>query len=261
MNNVNLAKTAEVLCTLGKHLALYGAETRLIVQSVKEMAADLGLLKIDLALTRTGITVKIIKGQAKVIEFAEITSFGINMSALTSLHQICLEVKEGKLKDPEEILLAINAVKAGSYDKSLLILIEAVAASAFAFLNGGNLAIMAATFCGGLLLMFIRFFLLKRGFFECFAFTVSAFCGSSFTLLVAKCLLHLPTPEISIAVMATTLLLVPGFPFMNGFLDVFKGYMDVGISRLINASVLIMAAAIGLIGTVYLVYSPLWEQL
>ena len=139
MNNVNLAKTAEVLCTLGKHLALYGAETRLIVQSVKEMAADLGLLKIDLALTRTGITVKIIKGQAKVIEFAEITSFGINMSALTSLHQICLEVKEGKLKDPEEILLAINAVKAGSYDKSLLILIEAVAASAFAFLNGGNL--------------------------------------------------------------------------------------------------------------------------
>ena len=61
--------------------------------------------------------------------------------------------------------------------------------------------------------------------------------------------------------MATTLLLVPGFPFMNGFLDVFKGYMDVGISRLINASVLIMAAAIGLIGTVYLVYSPLWEQL
>ena len=261
MDNLNLAKKAEVLCVLGKHLAHYGAETRLIVQSVKEMAADLGLLKIDLALTRTGITVKIIKEHDQVIEFAEITAFGINMGALTKLHQICLNVKAGKLKDPQEILQAINAVKAKTYDKRLLILIEAIAASAFAFLNGGNLAIMAATFCGGLILMFVRFYLLSRGFFECFVFTVSAFCGSTFTLIVAKCLMALPTNEISIAVMSTTLLLVPGFPFMNGFLDVFKGYMDVGISRLVNASVLTMAAAIGLIGTVYLVYSPLWEQM
>ena len=249
------------MCTLGKNLALYGAETRLIVQSVKEMAVDLKKKKIDLALTRTGITVKIFEGQEQVIEFAEISAFGINMGALTELHQICLRVKNGKLKNLQEILQEINAVKAKTYGKRLLIFIEAAASSAFAFLNGGNLAVMAATFCGGLVLMSLRFFLLSRGFFECFAFTVSAFCGSTFTLLVAKCLMHLPTNELSIAVMATTLLLVPGFPFMNGFLDVFKGYMDVGISRLINASVLIMAAAIGLIGTVYLVYSPLWEQL
>lgn len=261
MSNLNLASKAEVLCTLGKHLALYGAETRLIVQSVKEMAADLGISKIDLGLTRTSITVKIFEGQEQVIEFAEINAFGINMSALTDLHQVCLKVKDGKLKDPQKILQAINAVKVKTYNKKYLIFIEALAASAFAFLNGGNLEIMAATFCGGIVLMFVRFFLLGRGFFECFAFTVSAFCGSSFTLVVAKCLMQLSTNEISLAVMSTTLLLVPGFPFMNGFLDVFKGYMDVGLSRLINASVLTMAAAIGLIGTVYLVYSPLWEQL
>ena len=261
INNSELSLKAKLLCTLGWRMALCGAETRLIVQSVRQMGVDLGLAEIDLGLSRTGLVVKVHKGSEYCVEFREITAFGINMSSLTELNRICLDVSKGKLSDPKEIFHAIEAVNPKNYNQKLLIVIESLAAGLFAFLNGATLLVMACSIIGGLLLMTVRFSMLKKGFFESFAFMCSAFCGSFLALLCAKLIFNLSTNETSLALMSTSLLLVPGFPFMNGFLDIFKGYVDMGISRIIHAFVLTSAAAIGLIGTVFINTLPIFEAL
>ncbi|WP_286035909.1 hypothetical protein [Succinatimonas hippei] len=44
----DISLKAKLLCTLGWRMALCGAETRLIIQSVRQMGVDLGLSEVDL---------------------------------------------------------------------------------------------------------------------------------------------------------------------------------------------------------------------
>lgn len=66
--------------------------------------------------------------------------------------------------------------------------------------------------------------------------------------------LNASADETRLAIMATTLLLVPGFPYMNGFLDIFKGYLEIGVMRLIYSIILTACAASGLLGALYLMW-------
>ena len=247
-----LALKAKLLATLGWRMASYGAETRLIVQSVKKMAHDLGCHSVDLSITRDGIIVKLRRGYEVAVEFKEIKQFAINMDALARLHHICLFVSEGKLTDPKKIYHAIRAVRPRHYSRNLLIVIEAIAGGCFAYLNGGTLAVCLSAIIGGLLLMYSRFAFIKRGFFESFTFMLSACIGSLIASLLCHYGFHASQDETLIAATCTTLLLVPGFPMLNGFLDIFKGYVPIGLTRLVIAVVLVISAAVGLLTTSYL---------
>lgn len=247
-----LAVKAKLLCTLGWRMAQCGAETRLIVQSVKAVAQKLGCSSIDMSLTREGIIIKLRQGNKICVEFKEIKGFSINMDSLDRLHKICLKVISGELTDPKKIYLAIRAVRPRHYQHNHLIVIEALAGACFAYLNGGNFAVCASAFIGGLFLMYARFKFIKRGFFEAFVFMLAAFIGSLVAMLTAHYVFNAPSAQVVLAATATTLLLVPGFPLINGFLDIFKGYVPVGLTRMVIAFVLVVAAAVGLLVTTYM---------
>ena len=100
--------------------------------------------------------------------------------------------------------------------------------------------------------MAVRFRLISLGFYETFSFMASAFLGCSISFVLSHVILNASPQDIKLAVMATTLLLVPGYPIMNGFLDIFKGYIETGVFRLIQAFILTMAAATGLLGALYM---------
>ena len=247
-----LALKTKLLATLGWRLASCGAETRLIVQSVKKMAYDLGCHAIDLSISRNGILVKLRNGQKISVEYMEIRHFVINMDSLARLHEICLQVSEGKLTDLHKIFFAIRAVRPRHYNHKHIIVIEALAGAGFAYLNGGHLGVCISALLGGLCLMFFRFLFIKRGFFETFTFMLSACIGSLVASLVAHYGFAVSSFEVTLAATATTLLLVPGFPLINGFLDIFKGYVTMGFNRLVIAVVVVMSAAIGLLTSTYI---------
>lgn len=247
-----LALKTKLLATLGWRLASCGAETRLIVQSVKKMAYDLGCHAIDLSISRNGILVKLRNGQKVSVEYMEIRHFVINMDSLARLHEICLQVSEGKLTDLHKIFFTIRAVRPRHYNHKHIIVIEALAGAGFAYLNGGHLGVCISALLGGLCLMFFRFLFIKRGFFETFTFMLSACIGSLVASLVAHYGFAVSSFEVTLAATATTLLLVPGFPLINGFLDIFKGYVTMGFNRLVIAVVVVMSAAIGLLTSTYI---------
>lgn len=251
-DNEDLALKAKLLSTLGWRMASVGAETRLIVQSVKKMSHDLGCRNIDLSISRDGIMVKLRRGNNIAVDFKEIKHFAINMDSLCRLHQICLRVSNGSLSDPHQIFLAIRAVRPRHYQHKQLIFIEAIAGGCFAYLNGGNAGVCLGALIGCLFLMYYRFLFIRRGFFESFTFMLCACIGSSIAALCCHYLFNGTQSNVMLAATASTLLLVPGFPLINGFLDIFKGHVPIGLNRIVIALVLIVSAAVGLLMTSFI---------
>ena len=251
-DNEDLALKAKLLSTLGWRMASVGAETRLIVQSVKKMSHDLGCRNIDLSISRDGIMVKLRRGSNIAVDFKEIKHFAINMDSLCRLHQICLRVSNGSLSDPHQIFLAIRAVRPRHYQHKQLIFIEAIAGGCFAYLNGGNAGVCLGALIGCLFLMYYRFLFIRRGFFESFTFMLCACIGSSIAALCCHYLFNGTQSNVMLAATASTLLLVPGFPLINGFLDIFKGHVPIGLNRIVIALVLIVSAAVGLLMTSFI---------
>jgi uncharacterized membrane protein YjjP (DUF1212 family) len=250
--NDELLLKAQVVCSLGCKMAQTGAETRLVVKSMNDMAMYLGLVNPQINYYRDSIQVYVNVGTVNASAFKTINVHGFNLYAVTELTHLCNYVKEGKITDPHKILRQITEVKLIHYNKWFVISMESLAAAGFAYTNHGTLKVMFAAFFGGFLLMNIRIFLTQKGFFESFIFMVSAFFGSTFAFLIAHFLLEASDTESSLSLMATSLLLVPGFPLVNGFLDLFKGYILNGVTRLATAFILIASATIGLVCAIHL---------
>ncbi len=247
-----LRRQAGILCLLGWKLAVAGAETRLVMQTIERLCQHFGIEKQEVFLTRSVIWIELYHEHQKACAQRRIQNFGINMSCVSELNLLVLRVLKGEIEDLGEFARLINEVNPLHYGQWKLTAIEALASLCFAFLNGGNLSVCIAALIGGFVLMAARFCLIKRGFFAPFAFIAAAFFGCTTTLLVSKYALMAQPSDMKLSIMATTLLLVPGYPYMNGFLDVFKGYLETGIYRLVNSVVLTMSAGIGLFGALWL---------
>ena len=231
-----LKRKCDLISKLGEILASSGAETRLILSSMDLLAKALNL-SVQSAVNRAGVFVSFDTPEGQVLSFRRIKTFGINMTIVTYCHQLCLKAERGEFKSLDEISEALNHLPHKHYPKIFLVPIEAIAAGCFAYLNQANLEVIASAILGALILMSIRFYL----------FMVSAFVGSFCALLFAKAQ-GVGLEGQTLAILATSLVLVPGFPLINGFLDLFKGYIDTGITRLMQALVLVSSAAIGILG-------------
>ena len=84
-------------------------------------------------------------------------------------------------------------------------------------------------------------------------FIFSAFVAS----LCASSALSLGIESAEIALATSVLYLVPGVPLINGVIDITDGHIQIGISRLVNALMLIVCIAIGMSGTLMLVKDSL----
>lgn len=242
----------DLISRLGQILAASGAETRLILSSMTILAAAFKL-KAHCAVNRAGVfvTLDAPDGNGQVFSFRRIKAFGINMTVVTYCHKLCLKAEKGEITDLKEIEDALNHLPSSGYPKPLLVFIDAAAGGAFAYLNGGGLEVIFGAFVGALVLMSLRFYLASRGFFDAFIFMASAFLGGLAAVLAAKSL-GADSNEMTLALLASSLVLMPGYPLINSFLDFFKGYIDTGITRLVQALVLIAHAGIGILGVILL---------
>mgnify|MGYP000349687796 CR=1 FL=1 len=87
----------------------------------------------------------------------------------------------------------------------------------------------------------------RRPLFACSAF-VASLCATA--ALRFDC-----TAEIALA--TSPLFLVPGVPLINGVIDIMEGHVLMGVSRLVNAMLLIVCIAVGLSATLLMVKDSL----
>lgn len=247
----DLRMKVKVVALIGARLARYGAETRLILNSMDQLARYLHLDKAQCGFDSQGTKVTCEGPSGQVFYYAKVTHYGINMAAVSEYHRICLKAARGDYQNLRELHDDVIRVQPKTYPRPLITAVECLAACAFCFLNhGGPLVCLCAAF-GALLLMLTRFALQDWGYFESFRVMAAAFAGG-LGATAAAALLHLPFAGAALAVLSTSLLLVPGFPMITGFLDVFKGYTSAGLLRLSHALIIITYAAFGIIGASYM---------
>ena len=120
----------------------------------------------------------------------------------------------------------------------------------FCRLFGGGIWAMLIVFTSTLVGFYLRQHLMHRGVNHYVVFIVSAFVAASSALT-----LGIDSAEIALA--TSVLYLVPGVPLINGVIDITDGHIQIGISRLVNALMLIICIAIGMSATLMLVKDSL----
>jgi uncharacterized membrane protein YjjP (DUF1212 family) len=122
------------------------------------------------------------------------------------------------------------------------------ACGAFAVLNGGiGLEVLAATI-GGVIGQVLRTILLRRHYNHYAVTALCALVASGLYTLLALSFLYagFGVPRHTIGFISSVLFLVPGFPMIAGLLDMLQYEMTASLTRLAYASMLMLAAALGL---------------
>ena len=107
--------------------------------------------------------------------------------------------------------------------------------------------------------MALRVFLQKYALFPFFVFGVLGFFGTLISYGCGAWIFHLEPQDMEIALIIGVLLLVPGFPFVNGVLDLFKGYYAMAFTRLMLTTMLLMAVSLGITGALYFIPLGFWK--
>ncbi|MGM1330357.1 threonine/serine exporter family protein, partial [Klebsiella michiganensis] len=101
------------------------------------------------------------------------------------------------------------------------------------------------TFCASTVAMYIRQVLTHRSMHPQINFCLTAFVATTISGLMLRLPAFVSTPTIAMA--ASVLLLVPGFPLINAVADMFKGHINTGLARWAIASLLTLATCIGVV--------------
>ena len=91
----------------------------------------------------------------------------------------------------------------------------------------------------------IRQLLAQRHLHPQINFCLTAFAATTISGLLLQLPTFSNTPTIAMA--ASVLLLVPGFPLINAVADMFKGHINTGLARWAIASLLTLATCVGVV--------------
>lgn len=129
-------------------------------------------------------------------------------------------------------------------EKDLTVLILVACANAcFCRLFQGDFVAMGLVFVATLGGFYLRQLLMHRHWNHLAVFTLSSFVASM--IASTGYLFSLgSTPEIALG--TSVLYLIPGVPLINSIMDIIDGHVLAGMSRFINATLLILCIAIGL---------------
>lgn len=233
------------LSIMAFRLGVCGAETRLIVQTVERLALAFGLHDINVAVLSQLIVIYSDKQGRSFIKAVKFNPGSINMHNLTSLIWIRIKTEKNHLS-PQEVMTMMDRIQSYPYSQLLTILSISIASGAFAMLNGGSLSVASAGVFAGALNMSLKIYLTKKRIFSIAVFLFCGFLGPLSAFLIYGMLFDNVTKnEAFPAMLASVLLLVPGFPYINGILDVFKGFYEPGVFRLLRATILLASGSVG----------------
>lgn len=147
---------------------------------------------------------------------------------------------EGRLND----ILAAPRVS-----RWLILMLISFANSAFCLLFGGDPFGAFFVFFGTLCGFYVRQELNLRHAYHYLTVLVAAFISS---FVVGLCALTSLSTTPQVALSTSVLYLIPGVPFINSMVDFLDGYMLNGVSRLINAILIVISITVGLSVTLVL---------
>ena len=230
-----------------------GVHTPRVVRNSKRLAESLGMtLKASIFSKNIILTVIDKVSQRTHVEVLEIPPLPINFEYNAELSALSWEAYDKKLELGEIKEKYLRILAKPRLNPICVLFMAGLANASFCRLFGGDWLSSLIVFLSTLLGFTLRTKMQKRGINHYLVFITSAFAAS---MCAASSLAFDTTSEI--AMTTSVLFLIPGVPLINGVIDIVKGYVLSGFSRLIHAISLIICIAIGLSFTLWIVKDSL----
>lgn len=236
------------LATAGRLLLQYGAESRQIEQTLKRFGAALGVESVELAMAFSSIVITTLHQGRCITTTRQVTQHGINMGVVADVIRICIMTEKGLL-NIQGVGKRLNSIQAKFYPKPLLIFMVALSCASFSLIFGASLPVALVTLLASATAMTLRVFMHKKHFSPFIIVPAAAFVATLIAFLATWFEVG-PHPELAMA--ASVLLLIPGFPLVNAVSDMVKGYVNMGIARWVTATLITISAVLGIVAAVSL---------
>lgn len=230
----------DLVCTIGAKLAMSGAETYRVEESVCRIAKAYGMEARVYSVPNSLLVTLMVPDSQPMTQLCRIDHHGTNLEAVERYsnlsRRICAQVP-----DLEKALGWLRETEAAQkhYSAPMELFGYILVACGFSVFFGGNwLDCLCAGLCGLLLGALSRFLSKTNTFFQ------KIICGFCMAILAYGLSALGFTRNVDTCVIGTLMLLVPGLLFTNALRDIIFGDTNSGINRIVE--VLLIAAAIAL---------------
>ncbi|AWI09159.1 threonine/serine exporter family protein [Ereboglobus luteus] len=237
-------RAATDLCLqTGILLMQHGVESAFVESITRRTGFALELDRVDVAIMANAITVTSYAGPHSMTRVRRNEDRGINMHVAMEVQRAALAFEAGEI-DRAKFEKCVRSVKTFRYPRWLVVLAIGLSCACFARLAGADWIGCGFAFVASAAAMVTRqvfahfHFNPIVGFFAA-AFVATSICAQALLMSIGT------TPRLAMA--ASVLLLVPGFPLINGVSDMVKGYVNTGISRIALAMLMALATCAGIV--------------
>ncbi|MFF6011342.1 threonine/serine exporter family protein [Rahnella sp. R3(2024)] len=232
-------------------LLQHGAESMLVEQLSARLGIALGMDQVESSISANAVVLSTLCGGYCLTSTRKNVDRGINMQVVTEVQHTVI-LAEHKLLDSTLVEKRLSHIRPLRYPRPLMILMVALSCGCFSKLNGGGWDAFSITFIASGVAMAVRQTLTLRHMNPLINFCCTAFVATSISGLLMRLDAFHHTSNVAMA--ASVLLLVPGFPLINAVADMFKGHVNTGLARWAMASLLTLATCIGVVMAM-----ALWE--
>lgn len=238
----------------GQILHQHGAESRLIEQTTQRIGVALGAQSIELSVTGDAIVITSLFEGKCITTTRRCYDRGINMHMVCEVQRICVML-EKHLLDAQQVKERLERLVPFKYNRWLVVLMIGFSCASFSHFFGGDLPVYITTFVASAAAMILRQELAHRQHNPFVNFALAAFLATS---IASIGVINQFGEDPKIAMAASVLLLVPGFPLINAVSDMLKGYISTGIARWVFATLLTISVSIGIVGSMVITGVAAW---
>ena len=228
----------------GLFLLQHGAESALVDELSSRLGRALGMDSVESSISSNAIVLTTIKDGQCLTSTRKNHDRGINMHVVTEVQHIVI-LAEHHLLDYKGVEKRFSQIQPLRYPRWLVALMVGLSCACFCKLNKGGWDGAVITFLASTAAMYIRQLLAQRHLHPQINFCLTAFAATTISGLLLQLPTFSNTPTIAMA--ASVLLLVPGFPLINAVADMFKGHINTGLARWAIASLLTLATCVGVV--------------
>ena len=254
MEQRNVVEIADFIARYLSYMLGAGVHTSRVVRNSKRIGDALGVdVSIHTSQKTATLTVKDREASLKDTRVLDVPVFPISFEWNADLSALSWAAYDRKMTLDEVRAKFDELVSKPKMNPVFVLFMASLANASFCRLFGGDIWAMLVTFGATMIGFFTRQHLTRRHVNHYLVIVISAFVAS----LCASTALTLGLASAEIALATSVLYLVPGVPLINGVIDITDGHIQIGISRLVNALMLIVCIAIGMSATLMLVKDSL----
>ncbi len=238
---------SELLLDIATSLMGAGSHTSRVVRNVSRMAESFGY-EIFITVFQKNMTMMARKkGSAESITLVRATKhMALNFQIVSDLSALSWDThdKDWDISQARKRYEEIMATPRMS--RVMVLLLVAAANASFCKLFNGDLIACGLVYLGTLLAFYVRQEMMAREYNHSVICVTCAFISSMVAGMGHRYGWG-STPDIALA--TSVLFLIPGVPLINSIMDIFEGHVLTGISRMVNATILIVSISVGIFMT------------